>query len=461
LSVLDREARGGDRIHRVGRRSPIGACIGAIDGVDLVSIERGLEVIAPELAAATAWLLLGKGLYDVERAPLPSEATEPQRRAYFDAVRAELGDGALAIVLLGRGEPLDVATVLPRAEFADWAPALLARSSPTSAFLFSPSRDVAVLLQRRATDVVVRIAHAASARLVAAADKDRAATAARAADQIARLRRRVAALAGVEIGEAPADLPSPETIARATPWEESSPRRLRDRAEPGAWLAERLASLETGATCFVWQRGMLGTWLALRVPSNVAWLVELWSGAEELIVLSGDGARALVLLAEEYDDVACLVPVAALLDRAASLADLDARIAENDGLRLAAPTGPRQADPAVFLSPARGRGRGTLADPRETVALLAALVGDLDMAERLPEIVKSEGVVGTFGLSVGHLAPLAFRTVFTFDAGQWLVDLWQTGLDRLFVARPDDAAVLAFLRVDDAAEVFLGPRSSS
>jgi hypothetical protein len=141
-------------------------------GVELVAMHRGLGVLSPELAGVTQWLLFAKDRYDVERAPLASSASEDERRDWFAEVGAELGDGDLHVAFLGRSEPFDVVTLRPHAPFVAWAPALLDRPSPTGAFLFSKTRDVAVLLQRKGVDVVARIAHGASARLIAADERD-------------------------------------------------------------------------------------------------------------------------------------------------------------------------------------------------------------------------------------------------------------------------------------------------
>ena len=104
----------------------------------------------------------------------------------------------------------------------------------------------------------------------------------------------------------------------------------------------------------------------------------------------------------------------------------------------------------------RARVWEALVDPEQAAEHLAALDFGLDMASRLPDAARREGAAAMYGLSIGLQAPLAFRTVFTFDAGQWLVDLWRTDLERLFVARPDDEAVLALRRLDDVAEAYLG-----
>src|SRR5262249_3939030 len=103
-----------------------------------------------------------------------SRARRPRTSAATGSPRSapSLGDGDLHGAFRGRSEPFDVVPLRPHAPFVAWAPALLDRPSPTGAFLFSKTRDVAVLLQRNGVDVVARIAHGASARLIAADERD-------------------------------------------------------------------------------------------------------------------------------------------------------------------------------------------------------------------------------------------------------------------------------------------------
>jgi hypothetical protein len=446
-----------DGAARVNPRNRIARALAAIAGLELVAIEHGLGGIAPSLADRTWWLLLRKEVYEVEHARLVATAPDSDRRAYFVAAGADLGDRELRVTIFGHGEPRDVVIVRPRAPFVDWARALVEAKDPTSVFLFDEARDVAVLLLRRGGDLTARVARGARARLDAASAQERAASRARGAAEVARVRASLEPVVGVEIAPSPDDAPPFEMLVAGVPWFHArSARRLHTNGDAGLgpWLDERLATLDPGGSYTLWTRDMTDGALSLRAPPT-GWLAEVYPRAPIVLVCSADRTRTLALRRDEYEDRACIVPVSTLRDRVESRAALVARLADHAGVVGGADGGSSDVDLPQLFAPSCRRARGVAVDPAEATAYLAALLGDFDMPSYIPDVMKHDGAIGCYLLSIGREPPLGLVVVFAFDDGRWLADLWRTGLDHLVVLRPDQHAALAIRREADGADVFL------